>query len=104
MKKKVLSSVFAIIVIASAVFVCHKTLNGKTTAADLMLNEDIEAMAFGESLGGYSNTHIPCYDVVYYNGSNQTIPNGEVQGICWSNPYSNKACHSHNCMICNSLP
>ena len=69
-----------------------------------ILDENVEALTDGEVSGGYSSTHIKCYDVVYYKGTSQTIENGKYQGISWANPNSNKPMHQHSCSYCNTIP
>ncbi len=48
MKKKILLSVFVFAVVALAVFASYKTLNANAAVADLMLDENIEALTRGE--------------------------------------------------------
>lgn len=55
MKKKVLMAVSVLAVVALAAFTGYKTLSSQTTA-DLMLEENVEALTAGESgkdCGGY---------------------------------------------------
>lgn len=49
MKKKILLSVFTLAVVAVTTFTSYKTFGAKATVAELMLDENIEALTQGES-------------------------------------------------------
>lgn len=49
MKKKIFMSVSALTVVSLATFTSYKTLSSQTTMADLILNENIEAISADES-------------------------------------------------------
>ena len=77
---------------------------GQHSEDDALLLENVEALAsLDVTTSGYSNTHIPCYDVVYVNGELTTIENGKYQGVCWKNPNSKESCHEHSCSSCSSI-
>ena len=50
---------------------------------------------------GYSSIHLDCYDVIYYNGTYQTVQNGKKQGVSWANVNSSKPKHEHQCSFCS---
>lgn len=70
MKRKILMSVSALALVVLAVFTSYKTLGLKTTTADLMLNENIEALTAGDkdnddnNNNGYFVHHGKYYDPV----------------------------------------
>lgn len=49
MKKKLMMSVSALAVVALTAFTSYKTQNAQSTMANLMLDENIEALTAGES-------------------------------------------------------
>ena len=72
MKKKILSGVFALALLATAGFGVHKSMKSDTDLSDLALN-NVEALANGES-GGDREDCMPAYDiccelVIYPDGS-----------------------------------
>lgn len=103
MNKKFILSLVIVAVFVAAGYVGYGSY-GQQSEDDALLFENVEALAsFEVTTTGYSNTHVPCYDVVYVNGKWTTIENGKYQGICWKNPYSNDSCHEHSCSSCSSI-
>ena len=102
MKKHLFLSSTAIAAVALTALIGYKSFTPQLSEADALLNENIEALTQNEDGSiGYSSTHLICYDVIYYNGSYQTVANGEKQGISWRNEQSTKRKHEHKCMVCN---
>jgi len=106
MKKKVFIMLPCIAAVAIATFVGKKTLDSHAFESDGLLVQNVEALADPDvpSSIGYNSTHLKCYDYVYYNNVLNAIENGKNQGICWTSPLSSKACHSHSCSNCQTLP
>lgn len=48
MRKKTIMSAFAIAIVAMTAFAGYKTMSHQSTAADLMLDENVEALTQGE--------------------------------------------------------
>ena len=90
MKKKVFIMLPCIAAVAIATFVGKKTLDSHAFESDGLLVQNVEALADPDvpSSIGYNSTHL----------------NGKNQGICWTSPLSSKACHSHSCSNCQTLP
>jgi hypothetical protein len=89
MKKKILLSVFAFAVVVLAVFASYKTLNANAAVADLMLDENIEALTAREENFGYFVHHLKYYDPV------TNLDTGKCTAFSYNGP--NGPCHfSHN--------
>ena len=60
MRKKTIMSAFAIAIVAMTAFAGYKTMSHQSTAADLMLDENVEALTEGETVGSYVRSTSVC--------------------------------------------
>lgn len=101
MRKKILMSVPVLALIALAAFTSYKTLGLKTTTADLMLDENIEALADSEKDNGNNGFFV--HHGKYYD----PVTNLETKKcIAYSYYGPNGRCsmaHSHGAEYCCSV-
>lgn len=81
MRKKTIISAFAIAIVAMTAFAGYKTMSHQSTAADLMLDENVEALTQGEE------ATIIC-------GSR------EHKGKCWAETINLKFCKEYSYYEC----
>ena len=87
MKKKILSGLFALALLATAGLGVHKSLNGNANLSDLAL-ANVEALANGESGGGGNTEKLvsyPCKNMNEGSGCGnigQTGPSCSIKRYC----------------------
>lgn len=92
MRKKTIMSAFAIAIVAMTAFAGYKTMSHQSTAADLMLDENVEALTQEEEptilCGGREHKGrcweregdvIECQGIVFY----QCRATGNPADFCW---------------------
>lgn len=90
MKKKIFMSVSIFTVVALAAFTSHQTLSPQTTA-DLMLDENIEALTDGDTPDDQEVVKCYCKKTVFSKAVCSVRGSG---GYCGGDPCSN---HDGNC-------
>lgn len=77
-------SAFAFTVVAFTAFTNYKTLEGKRTVANLMLDENIEALTANESKRPCLFRVFPCY---HTSGTECVFSSNEQREVCCSSTY-----------------